>query len=968
NPEISTETLIADLFSPDNLIRVNTIKAHVPERSHRVKNSGVENTGHLGRNYNFISKSLQLNTLPNFYTIVQIQTVVHLHTMKNLSSSNIGYFYLIIEDTPSISRNCVSFFSPKETDFEDKSYLYCEKSAQMSSYTSKTYRFKNPKTELKMDEKFIINTVMALNCDQAIGLYENDLHYFLRFKFYYSASLVDSESFSNLEDVIVQLSLNKTYFTSYTTYIPLINNSAYILTLSSHSFANRICVRNRRDVEQLFPENPFTVLQSNGVDKCNAMFYLNAANNYLKFFYTLVVSFGILELIYSMETLDTLDKETDLTNHNCNEKKDALLSNQLNSADFKHLYNSKIQELVEFLRSRKSLEYYDRSAEEFLDYLPSIIVPYWYSYLKKLFQLQEHALLPIAKLSEIIEEKFHENFILTLLSSSVDHNFEERQLKISALGKFLNKAKYRHKINYPPLHLVQSIDIYEETKNLNQSIENKLEELGNKISPCTLFEFMDSKCLSRLSNSIHNPTPSHYSTFLREANDLMCDKESFAHDKTFEAYRNKWSRSNMASKSNVRRDFRKFYRQNLSTSNICTNVSNSDSLNSELDNPDEYLVPNQGITDDHPSLFAKSLIQKLRNSKKALPLPKALYNGIISIIQSHYYLQKYLENIKSTPTQISKLSLANFKFGSLASDYQKNFQTLPIVYQKKQLASKHIVFFIHGLEGSAEDMLYLLRYLQIFCPSLMCMTLEIAAPPEESIENQADSVAPQIFKALKKYTDNIVLSISFVAFSLGTIIVREIIGRAEFAPYLVNLQNFVSLCGPHLSLMFTSKYHSMAMWVANRIHKCICLSQLEFKDQANSPRNKYLYRLSLSAGLGRFRNLILCSALNDQVVPHSSALLQVPSVTSFKIPAAVTQPNNLNSNNPSNWYIEMHSNVTKQLEEGQVNVVRYLSQFSPCELIMRRRLLVPGMDVHTCFLSESFAKHFVTCVLRYYFE
>lgn len=117
--------------------------------------------------------------------------------------------------------------------------------------------------------------------------------------------------------------------------------------------------------------------------------------------------------------------------------------------------------------------------------------------------------------------------------------------------------------------------------------------------------------------------------------------------------------------------------------------------------------------------------------------------------------------------------------------------------------------------------------------------------------------------------------ISFVAHSLGTIIVRSALARPQMRPLLSRLHTFLSLSGPHLGTLYNnSGLVNMGLWFMQKWKKSGSLQQLCFRD-ASDLRQCFLYRLSQRSTLHHFKNVLLCGSSQDRYVPPHSARLEL---------------------------------------------------------------------------------------------
>ncbi|UYV69086.1 FAM135B [Cordylochernes scorpioides] len=117
--------------------------------------------------------------------------------------------------------------------------------------------------------------------------------------------------------------------------------------------------------------------------------------------------------------------------------------------------------------------------------------------------------------------------------------------------------------------------------------------------------------------------------------------------------------------------------------------------------------------------------------------------------------------------------------------------------------------------------------------------------------------------------------ISFIGHSLGNIIIRSALTRAELRPFLPRLHTLLSLSGPHLGTLYNSSgLVNMGMWFMQKLKKSGSLLQLSLKD-ASDPRHSFLYRLSQKPGMEYFNNILLFGSSQDRYVPLHSARIEM---------------------------------------------------------------------------------------------
>lgn len=175
-------------------------------------------------------------------------------------------------------------------------------------------------------------------------------------------------------------------------------------------------------------------------------------------------------------------------------------------------------------------------------------------------------------------------------------------------------------------------------------------------------------------------------------------------------------------------------------------------------------------------------------------------------------------------------------------------------------------------------------------------------------ETMTDRLVGEVLYHIESYGIN-PSKISFVAHSLGTIIVRSALSRPQMRPLLPRLHTFLSLSGPHLGTLYNSsglvnmgmqnkreKYLGIdthwlsfsfslslsrflcvnfaGMWFMQKWKKSGSLLQLCMRDSSDM-RQSFLYRLSQRSTLHHFKNVLLCGSSQDRYVPSHSARLEL---------------------------------------------------------------------------------------------
>ncbi|XP_037933668.1 uncharacterized protein LOC119668283 [Teleopsis dalmanni] len=267
---------------------------------------------------------------------------------------------------------------------------------------------------------------------------------------------------------------------------------------------------------------------------------------------------------------------------------------------------------------------------------------------------------------------------------------------------------------------------------------------------------------------------------------------------------------------------------------------------------------------DTLKMIIRSDSQKSNSSKSK----RKGHDNNISLLEFEKYREEFRKQIKFN--------------GGIYSDFVKLASELPYFYISDEYRAfspngMHLIICVHGLDGNSADLRLVRTYLELGLPGI---NLEFLM----SERNQGDT-----FSDFDTMTDRLVAEIlyhietcglnptriSFVAHSLGTIIVRSALARPQMRPLLPRLHTFLSLSGPHLGTLYnTSGLVNMGMWFMQKWKKSGSLLQLCMRDTPDI-RNSFLYRLSQRSTLHHFKNILLCGSSQDRYVPAHSARLEL---------------------------------------------------------------------------------------------
>uniref|UniRef100_A0A1I7UY16 DUF676 domain-containing protein n=1 Tax=Caenorhabditis tropicalis TaxID=1561998 RepID=A0A1I7UY16_9PELO len=215
-------------------------------------------------------------------------------------------------------------------------------------------------------------------------------------------------------------------------------------------------------------------------------------------------------------------------------------------------------------------------------------------------------------------------------------------------------------------------------------------------------------------------------------------------------------------------------------------------------------------------------------------------------------------------------------------------------------ASKtHLVVFIHGLEGSHEDLdPFRCGLDQAISAHYHCIqmggedfteepwTFEYLMSSSNRSQTWADitTMAHNLLSEVREYVEEAradIQRISFMAHSLGGVIVRCAVGLApelEMQWMVDRCYTLMTINSPHLGLAYVQKHIHWGVQFVKWWKKSRSMEQLSFRDSVDFA-SSFVYRTSLNSACGKFKHIILVGTPHDQLVPYMSSLL-VPSKVS----------------------------------------------------------------------------------------
>lgn len=266
-------------------------------------------------------------------------------------------------------------------------------------------------------------------------------------------------------------------------------------------------------------------------------------------------------------------------------------------------------------------------------------------------------------------------------------------------------------------------------------------------------------------------------------------------------------------------------------------------------------------------------------------------------------------------------------------------------------SSIHLIVCVHGLQGNQFDLRLYRSFIELALPH---HKLEFLMSEANQFDTFVDFVRQT--DRLEKEVLNKVVSmvsppskISFLAHSLGGIVVRSLVTRPSMSNLLSKLHLFLSICGPHLGTQHQNGMISAGMWLVRKWYSSQSLLQLSLKD-APSPRDSFLYQLSEAHTFDCFKHVVLLTSLQDKYVPHKSARVYTGDETDDSPLGKLSE--------------EMANNILTTMEQAGVNLVRVTVHHA----LPLTADSVIGRAAHVAMLdNEHLIEKFIMCHLVQYF-
>lgn len=196
--------------------------------------------------------------------------------------------------------------------------------------------------------------------------------------------------------------------------------------------------------------------------------------------------------------------------------------------------------------------------------------------------------------------------------------------------------------------------------------------------------------------------------------------------------------------------------------------------------------------------------------------------------------------------------------------------------EQRRFVDSHLIVFVHGLEGTSEDLSAYRNFLRIALPASH-LTFLMSEVNQTETWTDVTGMALNLLDEIQRHVQKMPrppTKISFLAHSLGGLIVRTLCGLDGMKVFIPRLHTLLTLNSPHLGLMYNQRAANWGIAILQWWKQSVSLEQLTMRDAANF-RDTFLYKLSGNGAFGMFRNVLLVGTMQDLYVPGHSALIEV---------------------------------------------------------------------------------------------
>nr|CDJ82212.1 Protein of unknown function DUF676 domain containing protein [Haemonchus contortus] len=295
--------------------------------------------------------------------------------------------------------------------------------------------------------------------------------------------------------------------------------------------------------------------------------------------------------------------------------------------------------------------------------------------------------------------------------------------------------------------------------------------------------------------------------------------------------------------------------------------------------------------------------------------------------------------------------------GYLYSEQASPWQYTPIVSKKQPT---HLVVFVHGLEGTCDDLSSYRNIFRVVADNVpgFCYLLSASNHSKtwSNFDDMADNLLSEVHSYASRYSE-LPARISFVAHSLGGVIVRTAVTRKDASDWLVpRLHCLLTINTPHLGLAYVGRGINLGIQLMQWWKQSRSMEQLALKDEV-SFSDSFLYRLSKKRTFGLFRYVLLIGTPADMFVPCHSALLS-SCKSAMKDPSAL-----------GTTYRDMLSNVHEDISSSERSTlaIRYSTWHTVSSPKTSR---ITGRATHIAAVEDDvfIEKLFAISAMKYFIE
>ncbi|CAJ0596242.1 unnamed protein product [Cylicocyclus nassatus] len=196
-------------------------------------------------------------------------------------------------------------------------------------------------------------------------------------------------------------------------------------------------------------------------------------------------------------------------------------------------------------------------------------------------------------------------------------------------------------------------------------------------------------------------------------------------------------------------------------------------------------------------------------------------------------------------------------------------------FKSPVVTTTHLVVFVHGLEGTCEDLSSYRNIFRVIAGDIHGFHYLLSASNHSKTWSDIDDMAGNLLSEVQCYVSKyseLPSRISFVAHSLGGVIVRAAVCRDEADWLRPRLHCLLTINSPHLGLAYVGKGVNLGIQFMQWWKQSRSVEQLSLKDEV-AFCDSFLFRLSQKKTFGLFRKILLIGTPADLFVPCHSALV-----------------------------------------------------------------------------------------------